>query len=107
MVSCPSYKLARANVSLITKLYAGMDNDYSVDTMEVKVENERENAVEFRFHSDSVAQERNETFTLQLAVAEGSTLPDGDGVFFVDEMNMVIVDIDGKTDGKRFFFNCD
>ena len=54
--------------------------------------------VQFLFRSDSIAQEPNETFTLRLEVYPGFSLPTGDGVFFVDEMNMVILDSDSKTD---------
>ena len=53
--------------------------------------------VQFEFYSDSVAQERNETFTLQLKVAGG--LPTGAGVFFVNKMDMIILDSDSKIDG--------
>ena len=55
--------------------------------------------VQFLFRSDSIAQEFNETFTLQLALAPGFSLPTGDGVFFVNEMNVIIQDSDSKTDG--------
>ena len=54
--------------------------------------------VQFLFRSDSIAQEPNETFTLRLEMYSGFSLPTGDGVFFVDEMNMVILDSDSKTD---------
>lgn len=100
-MSCP-YKLARSNRNFTITLYAGegIGYDYSVVTTTVTVQEASNNTVEFLFYSDSIAQEPNESFTLRLEVAGGSTLPMGDGVFVVDEINMVIMDNDSKADGK-------
>ena len=89
--------------NLTIKLYTekGSDKDYTISTNRVRLLYQRSSQlhdVHFIFRSDSIAQEANETFTLQLEAAPGFTLPTGDGVFFRKEMNMVIEDSDGKTD---------
>ena len=46
---------------------------------------------------DGIAQESNETFTLELVRAPGSAeLPIGDGVFFRNNITMTIIDSDSK-----------
>ena len=95
--------LARPNQNLTIKLYIGEGASYdyvvSSSTARVLYARQEPDDVQLIFRSDSIAQEPNETFTLHLEVADGFTLPTGDGVFFVDEMNMLILDSDGKTNG--------
>ena len=52
--------------------------------------------VTFQFRTDSIAQEPDETFSLELVPGSGVTLPTGEGVFFLDVVNMTIIDGDGK-----------
>ena len=49
------------------------------------------------FRVDSVALEVNETFMLELVPFSSTfTLPSGDGVFFINIINMTIIDHDSK-----------
>lgn len=94
--------LARPNQILTIKLYtgegAGYDYIVSSSTAIVLHARQEPDYVQFIFRSDSIAQEPNETFTLRLDVFAGFTLPTGDGVFFMDEINVVILDSDSKSD---------
>ena len=50
------------------------------------------------FHIDAIAQEENETLTLELVTTPGTNAPpSGDGVFFRNRITMTIVDNDGKA----------
>ena len=51
------------------------------------------------FHVDGVAQEINETFTLELMIASTSVgqQPTGVNVFFKDTINVTVVDNDGRS----------
>ena len=77
----------------------GSDFDYSVNTVQLRLLNSRpelsEN-VSFTFHTDAIAQEENETFTLELVTTPGTNSPpSGDGVFFRNIITITIVDSDG------------
>lgn len=48
------------------------------------------------FRVDSIALEPDETFSLELVPLNGITLPSGDGVFFVNVINVTIIDHDSK-----------
>ena len=48
------------------------------------------------FRVDSIALEPDETFSLELVPLNGVTLPSGDGVFFVNVMNVTIIDHDSE-----------
>ena len=94
-------KPKKGNWNLIIKLYAeeGASNDYTISTTQVRVlqGSQEPGNIQFIFRSDAIAQETNETFTLQLEQASTNVLM-GNGVFFMDEMNMVILDSDSKPD---------
>ena len=48
------------------------------------------------FHTDAIAQEGNETLTLELVTTPGTNAPpSGNGVFFRNRITMTIVDNDG------------
>lgn len=55
---------------------------------------QRANVV-FTFRVDSIAQEGNETLTLQLTLSAG-TLPDAEFIFR-DTLDMIIIDSNSKT----------
>ena len=46
--------------------------------------------------ADSIAQEANETFTIELVPREGTSQPTGDGVFFRNIFEVTIIDNDSK-----------
>lgn len=48
------------------------------------------------FNVDNIAQELNETLTLGLTPIEGIVLPTGNGVFFRDNITIIITDSDSK-----------
>ena len=52
--------------------------------------------VTFIFRSDSIAQEENETLTLELHPLPSITLPTGRNVFFKNTSKLTIIDSDGK-----------
>ena len=52
--------------------------------------------VTFQFRTDSIAQEPNETFSLELQPGSGVVIPTEEGVFFLNVVNMTIIDGDGK-----------
>ena len=51
--------------------------------------------IQFLFRADSIAQELNETLTLRLVAT--TPLPTGNSVFFRSDIDLVIVDSDGKN----------
>ena len=53
-------------------------------------------SVVFAFRVDAIAQEPNETLSLELVPTMSTTLPTGDGVFFRNILTMNIVDSDSK-----------
>ena len=55
--------------------------------------------VVFTFRVDGIAQELNETLSLQLVPTATTTLPSGDAVFFKNTLNISIID----SDSKRMF----
>ena len=52
--------------------------------------------VAFTFLVDAIAQEPNETLSVELVPTATTTLPTGDAVFFRNTLNMSIVDSDSK-----------
>ena len=54
-----------------------------------------ENVV-YILRTDSIAQEVNETFTIELVPRAGSSQPTDDGVFFKNTFEITIIDSDGK-----------
>ena len=52
--------------------------------------------VVFTFRVDAIAQEPNETLTLELVPTATTTMPTGDAVFFRNTLNMNIIDSDSK-----------
>ena len=55
--------------------------------------------VVFTFRVDGIAQELNETLSLQLVPTATTTIPSGDAVFFRNTLNISIID----SDSKRMF----
>ena len=77
----------------------GSNNDYIVSTTNVmslfNTPIPRGN-VEFILIVDNVALENNETFSLRLVPSTNTTLPTGEGVFFLDTLGVTIVDTDSE-----------
>ena len=57
----------------------------------------------FILRSDSIAQENNETYTLELVHKTGTSTPTGDGVFFRNRVKVTIIDNDGKDLSQLYF----
>ena len=79
----------------------GPNFDYTVSTSQVRflyrIPDSPEDIL-FVFRIDSIAQEEDETFSLELVVVPGTGAPPtGEGVFFRNILNMTIVDSDSKT----------
>ena len=78
----------------------GANFDYTINTNQVRALFRRptppDNVV-FTFRVDAIAQETDESLSLQLVPTAQTTLPSGDGVFFRDTLSMMIVDSDSKS----------
>ena len=87
-------------ISSLLSLGEGAGFDYTVSTTQVRFLYRRPDPpddVVVIFRVDDIAQESNETFTLELnCVPDGATLPTGSNVFFRNTINMTIIDSDGK-----------
>ena len=74
----------------------GVAFDYTLTTTTARADEDgTPRSVSFIFRADSIAQEPDETLTLRLDAAPGTTIPSGDGVFFQDTIDMTIIDGDG------------
>ena len=73
--------------------------DYTVNTNFVRVIGSAPDRVEnvmYILRTDSIAQENNETFSIELTPRPGSLQPTGDGVFFRNTLEVTIIDSDGR-----------
>ena len=78
----------------------GTGLDYTVDTNSIRIiasSPDRVENVVFIIPTDGVAQENNETFTIELCPTAGSQQPTGDGVFFRNMVEITIIDSDSKS----------
>ena len=75
----------------------GASFDYTLNTNQVRALFRRPDPpdnVVFTFRVDAIAQEHNETLSLELN--SRTNLPTGDGVFFRNTLTMSIIDSDSK-----------
>ena len=72
--------------------------DYTLSHLSIRALFERSTPDEVvaTFRIDSVALEPDETFALELVPIDGITLPSGLGVFFINIINVTIIDHDSK-----------
>ena len=73
--------------------------DYAVNTSQVIASNEASDPpgdVKFTFNLDGVVLEQNETFSLELVSTDSNQLPRGDFVYFLNTLNLTIIDNDRK-----------
>lgn len=78
----------------------GTTNDYTINTRLVTVTFGRSgssDSVMFTFFMDSIAQENDETFSLQLVPTGSTTLPSGNAIYFQDSLSIIIMDNDSKV----------
>ena len=78
----------------------GTGFDYTVNTNMIRViasQTDRVENVVYILRTDSIAQEVNETFTIELNPRAGTTPSTGDGVFFRNTFEVTIIDSDGKS----------
>ena len=82
---------------LVSNFIIAQEQDYTlVSTMVTVLFTQRSSSVEVKFQSDNVALEPDETFELELVQSPSITLPAGEGVFFVNRIQMTIKDNDRK-----------
>lgn len=75
---------------------AGDSPDLIILTSEVRFNPQPSTVnISFKFLIDGIAQEGNETFTLVLVPLRTTILPTGEAVFFLDTIDMIIIDTDG------------
>lgn len=69
-----------------------------IETGEVRVsyENPDPEVVAVHFYADNVSQEGNETFTMVLMPSHSTILPSGESTFFINTIDMTIIDNDGE-----------
>ena len=69
-----------------------------IDTGEIRIsyENSDPEVVAVHFYVDNVSQEGNETFTMELIPSHSTILPNGESVFFLNTIDMTIIDSDGE-----------
>ena len=75
----------------------GSNLDYTVNTTTVIAKFNTPvppDEVQFILNADGITQEGNETFSLQLVPSGDTTLPTGDGVFFLNTLSVTIIDND-------------
>ena len=78
----------------------GTGFDYTVNTNFVRViatAPDRVENVVYILRTDNIAQENNETFTIELVPRAGTSQPTGDGVFFRNTLEVTIIDSDGMN----------
>jgi hypothetical protein len=77
----------------------GSQFDYTVDTLRVRaLANGRTDNVVLTLCVDAVAQEPNETFNLTLNPLNASAPTPREGLFFLNTIEVTIMDSDGKDD---------
>lgn len=76
-------------------------SDFTLETTRIRVRPLDDlQAITFTFLTDEVPHEANESLTLQLVPIPSSlqTMPIGEGVFFKNEINLTIMDVNRKVD---------
>ena len=84
--------------TIIIILGEGSNLDYTLGHPFIRAffESSTSDEVVATFRIDSVALEPDETFSLELVPLSGITLPSGCGVFFINIINVTIIDHDSK-----------
>ena len=69
-----------------------------IGTGEVRIsyENSVPEVVAVHFYVDSIAQEGNETFVMELVPSHSTITPSGESAFFCNTIDITIIDSDGK-----------
>lgn len=62
----------------------------------ISYENPNPEVVAVHFHVDSIAQEGNETFVMELVPSHSLMRPSGESAFFCNKIDMMIFDSDSK-----------
>ena len=79
--------------------------DLSLETTRIRVGPQDDlQVVQFTFLTDEIAQEANESLTLQLVPTPSTlqTMPIGEAVFFKNEISLMIMDFNRKLDSPIF-----
>ena len=77
-------------------IITGEPPDLTVLTSEVRFDGSQPQDVKIIFRSDGIAQEYNDTVTLELVPLSKTMLPVGEAVFFLNTTDMIIIDTDGE-----------
>lgn len=73
---------------------SGFDYTLGITMVRALFEQSSADEVVVTFRVDSIALEPDEEFALELVPSPLITLPSGDGVFFINRINMTIIDSD-------------
>lgn len=72
--------------------------DFVMGTSEISISHEdlHPQVVDVTFLVDNIAQEGNETFYLELYPSHSTTIPNEGRIFFINIIEMIIIDSDGE-----------
>ena len=76
----------------------GESPDLMVLTSEVRFDSSQSQEVQVSFLMDGIAQEYNDPITLELEPLPTMNVPSGEAVFFLNTIDMVIIDTDGELE---------
>ena len=84
------------NIIYLCTYYIGDSPDLIVVTSEVRFlfESPQASEVNISFHTDGIALENDETVSLELVPLRTTNVPIGEGVFFLNMIDMIIIDTD-------------
>ena len=74
----------------------GESPDVTVLTSEVRFDSSQPQEVKVIFRTDGIAQEDNDTVTLELVPLSTTSVPSGENIFFLDTIDIIIIDTDGE-----------
>ena len=74
----------------------GESPDVTVLISEVRFDSSQPQEVEVIFRTDGIAQEDNDTVTLELVPLSTTSVPSGENIFFLDTIDIIIIDTDGE-----------
>ena len=83
-------------VLLVHIIIIGDSTDFMVLTSEVRFDSSQTQEVQVRFLMDGIAQEFNESITLELEPLPTMNVPIGEAVFFLNTIDMTIIDGDSE-----------
>ena len=83
-------------INIVCICLIGESPDVTVLTSEVRFDSSQPQEVEVIFRTDGIAQEDNDTVTLELVPLSTTSVPSGENIFFLDTIDIIIIDTDGE-----------